>query len=146
MIAPPAVAAVCGALVAARIDARSGRIPDRVTRPTTAIALGLAIACGIAVSAFWGALAVGGTLLLLHAITRGRGLGLGDVKLGTAIGTGLGPAIGLAALGSAFVLGGAYATLLLATRRASRRDTVPFGPFLAAGAVLAALLSWRLVA
>jgi leader peptidase (prepilin peptidase) / N-methyltransferase len=146
MIAPPAVAAVCGALVAARIDARSGRIPDRVTRPTTAIALGLAIACGIAVSAFWGALAVGGTLLLLHAITRGRGLGLGDVKLGTAIGTGLGPAIGLAALGSAFVLGGAYATLLLATRRASRRDTVPFGPFLAAGTVLAALLSWRLVA
>lgn len=146
MIAAPAVVAVCGALVAARIDARTGRIPDRITRPTTAIALGLAIASGIVVSAFWGALAVGGTLLLLHAITRGRGLGLGDVKLGTAIGTGLGPAAGLAALGSAFVLGGAYAAWLLATRRASHRDALPFGPFLATGSVLAALLSWRFVA
>jgi leader peptidase (prepilin peptidase)/N-methyltransferase len=141
VIALSAATSVCGALIAARIDARTGRIPDRITRPTSAIALGFAIASGVALTALGGALAVGGSLLFLYAITRGRGLGLGDVKLGTAIGIGLGPAVGLAALGAAFILGGIYAAWLLATRRASRRDALSFGPFLAAGTVLAALLS-----
>lgn len=141
MIALSAAASVCGALIAAGIDARTGRIPDRITRPTSAIALGLALASGLALTAFWGALAVGGSLLFLYVVTRGRGLGLGDVKLGTAIGVGLGPAAGLAALGGAFVLGGVYASCLLGARRASRRDALPFGPFLAAGSLLAALFA-----
>jgi leader peptidase (prepilin peptidase)/N-methyltransferase len=146
MIALSAAASVCGALIAAHIDARTGRIPDRVTRPTSMIALGLAIVGGLVLTAFWGALAVGGSLLFLHVITRGRGLGLGDVKLGTAIGVGLGPAAGLAALCGAFIIGGAYATWLLATRRASHRDAVPFAPFLAMGTVLAALVASGLAA
>ncbi len=141
MIALSAAASVCGALIAAGIDARTGRIPDDVTRPTSAIALGLAIASGVVVTALFGALAVGGSLLLLYAITRGRGLGMGDVKLGTAIGIGLGPTSGLAALGGAFILGGIYAGWLLATRRANRRDALAFGPFLATGTVLAASLA-----
>jgi leader peptidase (prepilin peptidase)/N-methyltransferase len=87
-----------------------------------------------------GAVAVGGSLLLLYAITRGRGLGLGDVKLAAVIGIGFGPAVGLAALGVAFVAGGIYASWLLATKRADRRDPLPFGPFLAAGTVVAALI------
>lgn len=144
MIVLSAAASLCGALIAARIDARTGCIPDRVTRPTSAIALGLAVASGVMVTALCGALAVGGSLLCLYAITRGRGLGLGDVKLGAAIGIGLGPAAGLAALGGAFVLGGLYACWLLATRRASRRDAVSFGPFLAAGTALAAPFAFGL--
>ena len=146
MIALSAVASVCGALIAAGIDVRTGCIPDRVTRPTSIIALGVATVSGLVLTAFWGALAVGGSLLLLHVITRGRGLGLGDVKLGTAIGVGLGPAAGLAALGGAFILGGAYASWLLATRRASHHDALPFGPFLATGTVLAALFGSGLAA
>jgi leader peptidase (prepilin peptidase)/N-methyltransferase len=146
MIGPAAVASVCGALAAACIDARTGRIPDRVTRPTSAIALGLAFGSGIAFAAFWGALAVGGSLMFLYLVTRGRGLGLGDVKLGTAIGVGLGPQAGLTALGAAFVVGGIYASWLLLTQRARRRDALPFGPFLATGTVLAALLASGVVA
>jgi leader peptidase (prepilin peptidase)/N-methyltransferase len=141
MIALATTASVCGALIAACIDARSGRIPDCVTRPTSLIALGLAIVGGLALTAVWGGLAVGGSLLALYVITRGRGLGLGDVKLGTAIGLGLGPAAGLVALGGAFVLGGLYASWLLATQRASRGDALPFGPFMATGAVVAGLVT-----
>ncbi len=141
MIAPSVAASVVGALIAAQIDARTGRIPDRVTRPTSAVALSLALASGIVTTAFWGALAVGGALVFLYVVTRGRGLGLGDVKLGTAIGVGLGPATGLVALGGAFVLGGAYASWLLMTRRARRSDAVRFGPFLAAGSIFAVLFS-----
>jgi leader peptidase (prepilin peptidase) / N-methyltransferase len=136
MIAVPALsvlAALAGTAVAAAIDARTGYIPDAVSRTTALGALALTAACGSAVSAFCGAAAVGGALLALHLLTRGRGLGLGDVKLGTAIGVGLGPLAGITALGAAFVLGGLYASWLLAARRAKRGDAIRFGPFLAAG-------------
>ncbi|HEX3468900.1 MAG TPA: A24 family peptidase [Candidatus Elarobacter sp.] len=146
MITPAAVASLCGALLAGSVDARTGRIPDRLTRPTAAAALTVAAATGSAVAAWWGALAAGGSLLLLYAATRGRGLGFGDVKLATAIGIGFGPSLGLIALGAAFVIGGAYASWLLAVRRAGRHDAVPFGPFLAAGTLIAAMISSALPA
>jgi leader peptidase (prepilin peptidase)/N-methyltransferase len=140
VIAVPALAALSGALVAAVVDARTGLIPDALTRSTALAALGFACANGGVPLACGGAYAVGGTLLALHLLTRGRGLGLGDVKLGTAIGAGFGPSAGVCALGTAFVLGGAYASWLLLTRRARRGDAIRFGPFLAAGTVAAAFV------
>lgn len=133
----PALAALTGALAAAAVDARTGYIPDRITRATGLSALLLAASCGAAVHACGGAFAVGGALLALYLLTGGRGLGLGDVKLGTAIGAGFGPSAGIVALAAAFVAGGVYASWLLATRRASRGDAIRFGPFFAAGAVAA---------
>ncbi|MEA2784505.1 MAG: leader peptidase (prepilin peptidase) / N-methyltransferase [Candidatus Eremiobacteraeota bacterium] len=140
MIAAGELAALGGTFVAAVVDARTGLIPDAVTRTTALAALGCAVATGVAPLACGGAYAVGGALLGLHLLTRGRGLGLGDVKLGTAIGAGFGPAAGIFVLGTAFVLGGAYATWLLLAGRAQRGDTLRFGPFLAAGAAAAALV------
>ncbi len=134
-------AAVCGALAAGAVDARTGYIPDAITAPTALAALLLAAAAGGTAAALGGALSAGGALLALHLLTRGRGLGLGDVKLAAAIGLGFGPGAGLAALGTAFVLGGAYASWLLATRRARRGDSVRFGPFLAGGALAVALVA-----
>ncbi|MBV8645562.1 MAG: prepilin peptidase [Candidatus Eremiobacteraeota bacterium] len=136
---PSVVVVLAGTLVAALIDARTGLIPDALTRSVALLALGLAAATGNATGAFFGALLVGGGLLALHAATRGRGLGLGDVKLGIAIGTGFGPAGGSLAVGTAFVLGGAYATWLLAGGHARRSDALCFGPFLAAGTFVAAV-------
>lgn len=134
------IVSLAGASAAALIDARTGFIPDRMTRATALCALLFAVRDGASVAACGGAYAVGGALLALHLITRGRGMGLGDVKLGTAIGAGFGAAAGLVALGIAFVAGGAYASWLLATGRARRRDAIRFGPFLAAGTIAAALL------
>jgi leader peptidase (prepilin peptidase) / N-methyltransferase len=142
----PAVAALAGTLVAAAIDARTGLIPDALTRTTALAALGFACANGAAPLACGGAYAVGGALLALHMFTRGRGLGLGDVKLGTAIGAGFGPVGGLVALGTAFVLGGAYASWLLLTQRARRGDSIRFGPFLAVGTLAAALIPGSVLA
>ena len=138
----PALAALCGAGAAAVIDGRTGLIPDPLTRATTLLAIGLAAAGGTATVACTGACAVGGALLGLHVLTRGRGLGLGDVKLGTAIGAGLGAAAGIVALGVAFLAGGAYGAWLLARGRARRRDAIPFGPFLAVGTLTAAALAF----
>lgn len=135
----PASIAVCGSIAGGVIDLRTGLIPNRLTRTTALVATGCAAAGGDAVAALLGALAGGALLFALHALTGGRGLGYGDVKMGLAIGAGFGPAGALVAIGTSFVLGGAYAGWLLASRRATRGETIAFGPFLAAGSCASAL-------
>jgi leader peptidase (prepilin peptidase)/N-methyltransferase len=137
---PPETVAVAGALLAGAVDARTGFIPDAVTRTAALGAAVVAAASGDAAAACAGAYAVAGVPIVLYLVTGGRGLGLGDVKLAVAIGTGLGAAHGVAALGAAFVLGGAAAAWLLVTRRARRGDALRFGPFLAAGTLVGAML------
>lgn len=128
-----------GALAGGWVDARTGFIPDGITRTAGIAAAVAAFTAGTALWAFDGALAAGGSLAMLYVLTRGRGLGLGDVKLATAIGAGFGPLTGITAVAAAFVLGGTYACWLLLRGRAERGDAIRFGPFLAAGAVLAAI-------
>jgi leader peptidase (prepilin peptidase)/N-methyltransferase len=85
-----------------------------------------------------GLLALGGGFLLV-ALVVPRGMGMGDVKLGALIGLvlgaqGLGP-VGVAA-GAGVLLGGLGAIAAL-VGGASRKQALPFGPFLAAGALVA---------
>lgn len=126
--------------VCAATDAACGYIFDIVTLPALAILLTLAAAAGEAFAAIAGALAASGTLALLYAATRGRGLGLGDVKLACCIGAALGAFDAMRALGIAFVAGGCYAAVLLLFRRASRGDAIRFAPYLAAGTAVIAFI------
>jgi leader peptidase (prepilin peptidase)/N-methyltransferase len=68
---------------------------------------------------------------------------MGDVKLAALIGLVLG-ALGLAyvavAAGVGIVLGGVGALAALAVMGDGRREHIPFGPFLAGGAAVAALV------
>ncbi len=85
-----------------------------------------------------GFLAYGGALFIVALISRG--MGMGDVKLAALIGVVLGSLslgqVGVAA-GAAIVFGGMGAVIAL-LRGAGRRGAMPFGPFLAAGAVVGA--------
>jgi leader peptidase (prepilin peptidase)/N-methyltransferase len=85
-----------------------------------------------------GLLAFGGGLLVVALVSRG--MGMGDVKLAGVIGVAFG-AIGLGSVGvaaaSAIVFGGLGGLLALALGR-GRKSAIPFGPYLAAGAVVAA--------
>lgn len=128
------------AAVCAATDAACGYIFDIVTLPALAMLLMLAWAAGEAFAAIAGALAAGGALALLYAATRGRGLGLGDVKLACCIGAALGAFDAIRALGIAFVAGGCYAAVLLLFRRASRGDAIRFAPYLAAGTAVMAFI------
>ncbi|MEK9186423.1 MAG: A24 family peptidase, partial [Patescibacteria group bacterium] len=70
-------------------------------------------------------------------MTKNSGMGWGDVKLGAALGLWLGlPGI-FYALVSAFILGAIFGVILLITKQKGRKDAIPFGPFLAIGAILA---------
>jgi leader peptidase (prepilin peptidase)/N-methyltransferase len=83
--------------------------------------------------------AYGGILFVVALISRG--MGMGDVKLAALIGLVLGSlSLGQVAVaaGAAIILGAIGAVAALA-RGAGRKGAIPFGPFLAAGAVVAAL-------
>jgi leader peptidase (prepilin peptidase)/N-methyltransferase len=73
----------------------------------------------------------------LMALVYPGGMGFGDVKLAGVLGLflgwlGWGPLI----VGSfaAFLLGGAFAVVLLVSRRVSRKGGIPFGPWMLLGA------------
>jgi leader peptidase (prepilin peptidase) / N-methyltransferase len=133
-------------LVVAVIDARTRRIPNRLTYPLTPALLVLIVAAalfngapGDALRALLGGVA-GFAALLVIALISPRGLGMGDVKLAAALGIGLGYlSWGHVVVGifGGFLLGGLVAILLILTRLRSRKDLVPFGPYLAAAALLA---------
>lgn len=136
-------------VVVAVIDARTRRIPNRLTYPLTPVLLALFVLAGLlggapqtALRSLLGGLAAFAALLALALISP-RGMGMGDVKLGASIGIALGylgwghVILGLAA---GFLLGGVIAVALIALRLRGRRDHIPFGPYLAAGA-LATLLA-----
>ncbi len=124
------------ASVCAASDLVTGYIFDRVTVVAAALIVAWSAAGGVLPVAASGAAVCGTILAIMHAGTRGRGLGLGDVKLGAVIGGGLGGPAAVAAVGVAFVLGAMVAIVLLLMRRCRRSDSVPFAPFLATGAMV----------
>lgn len=143
------VAAVAGAALWV-IDARTHRLPDALTYPTTAVVavlLALAALAGgtwdAALRAAAGAVLLGGAYLLLHLVHR-SGMGRGDVKLAALLGLvtawyGWTPLVAAAVL--PILLGGTVAIVLMVSRRASRGTALAFGPYLLAGAALALTLS-----
>lgn len=130
------ILAACAA-VSAATDLETGLIFDRVLTAAALPMIPAAIWDGGFVPGLGGAAAAGALLWLPHALSQGRAIGLGDVKLAAVVGFALGPAGALTALWAAAIGGGLVAAVLLAIRRARRDDTLPFGPFLAAGAAFA---------
>ncbi len=140
-------------LAVAAIDLELKIIPNRITYPAlpvfaAAIVLGWAIGQALdPVRALLGALAYGGVFLVIAFIAP-RGLGMGDVKLTALIGlvTGsLGLGYVAVAAGAAILLGGLGGIVALLAGR-GRKAAIPFGPFLATGAVVATLWGDRIVA
>jgi len=83
-------------------------------------------------------LGAGVLFLVVYLLARG-GLGGGDVLLVVPLGLLTGFPGVLVMLGTAILLAGGLALLLLATRRRGRKDAIPFGPFLCLGTLVALL-------
>jgi len=129
----------------ALIDLRHRIIPNKLTYPALilfTVLILLAWLIGDAadpVKAGIGLLLYGGILFVVAAVSRG--MGMGDVKLAAVIGLVFG-SLGLRYVGvaaaAAIVLGGLGAVGALAMGK-GRKSAIPFGPYLAAGAVVAGL-------
>ena len=132
-------------LAVSLIDLEHKIIPNRIVYPS-AIAFPLLILAGAlmgkdlnAARALFGALGYGGGLLLVWFVYP-KGMGMGDVKLAFVIGAVLGAlGIGLVPVAAmlGFFLGALGGILAIAVGAKGRKSTVPFGPSMAAGAVLA---------
>ncbi len=70
-------------------------------------------------------------------LTKGRGMGGGDLKLGIFMGLVLGFPNAILAILAAFLLGSVVGVILLALQRKSFGQTIPFGPFLTLGGIIA---------
>lgn len=91
------------------------------------------------VPAVLSALGAGLFFLALFLITKGKGMGFGDVKLVFVIGLVTGfPGIVLA-LYTAFLTGAAASVILIIGGKKTLKSIVPFGPFLIIGAVASIL-------
>ncbi len=128
-------------LVASAVDLHRRAIPNRLLLAAALLALIALAPSGLAayLAGLYGLIALLGLGLLIAWLGRG-GFGLGDVKYLGVLGLALGWRRGLATLLLAVLLGGFYALGLLVTRRATARDAFAFGPFIALGSVVVALL------
>jgi len=139
------------------IDLEHGLILNKVVYPGMVVALLLAllpqpglapqIATRVAYAAVGGGIGFG--IFLLIAIVSRGGMGWGDVKLAALIGLATGfPLVFLAIIMGA-ILGGIVAVALVIAKKRKRRQTIPFGPFLALAAMVtllwgSSILSWYL--
>lgn len=78
--------------------------------------------------------------LTLIIVTKGKGMGGGDVKLGALMGVMLGFPNALFALILSFVTGAIFSIALLLTGKKHFGQTIPFGPFLVLGSLI--MLFW----
>jgi leader peptidase (prepilin peptidase) / N-methyltransferase len=114
-------------------------IPNKLTAP--AAVLGVALAAVLEPSFLPEALIAGAAALfffLLPTLIHQKGMGMGDVKLVGVLGLYLGRAVA-PAIFIALILGVVVGAAVIAAKGMSdgRRTKIPFGPFLAVGALIA---------
>jgi len=147
---------LAGASVAlAIIDVEHHRLPDAIVLPSYAVGLVL-LGASSALSGEWDALlrgVVGMAALFVFylalALVKPGAMGFGDVKLAGVLGLWLGwLGWGELVVGAfaAFLLGGLFSIVLLATRRAQRTGGIPFGPWMLAGAWVGVLVGGTVAA
>jgi leader peptidase (prepilin peptidase)/N-methyltransferase len=146
----PAFLVLAAALVALSvIDLRSFLLPNRIVYPLTIVSVLLLGFAGLAggdgstfVRALLGGVAAFAFFFILH-VASPRSMGFGDVKLSFTLGLFLGwLGWGYVFLGLflGFLYGAVIGVALIALRLRTRKDHVPFGPFLAAGTMTAILV------
>lgn len=126
------------------IDLQRGVVPDQITIPAIFMVIVVHLvssAIRIPYSSFpqvVGSLVVSvvlgaGFFFLQRLASRGRWVGDGDIRVGALMGALLPVPKLLVALGASYIVGGAVAAVLLASRRVTRGAHVPLVPFLWAG-------------
>jgi len=141
---------VSALVLVSQVDLEKKIIPDVVILPVAALGLPLMILLGPAPWWQWPVAGLGaaGFLFLISEvyfrIRHVEGMGFGDVKLALCMGVYLGPAV-VPALFLGFLSGAVVGVILIGGRRGNAKTAIPFGPFLAAGAILALFFGGALI-
>jgi leader peptidase (prepilin peptidase)/N-methyltransferase len=126
--------------VLAAIDIERRVLPNRIVLPSFALVLVLQLALFPHQAFEWVAAALATAfVLLIAALAKPGGLGYGDVKLGLLLGAGLGENVVVCLIVGVFAIWPVAVYLLARHGREARTMALPFGPFLAVGAVVALL-------
>jgi leader peptidase (prepilin peptidase)/N-methyltransferase len=143
--------AILGVLLAS-IDLVNKRLPYTVVTPAIAVSVVMFALVALVTdswSAWLRALAGGavlGLVFLILSLLPGAGLGFGDVRLSVLLGVYLGWLGWGAVIWGAllpWLINGPVALALLVSGRVGRKSTLPFGPAMFAGALLAVLwVAW----
>lgn len=152
---------VAALVIVTFIDLEHQIVPDVITLPGIAVGLTWSILAALLLTndhgaplsfspptpldALLGMLVGGGILYLVAVLSRG-GMGGGDIKLTAMVGALLGWRAALLTIFLGTLSGSVIALVLLASGKKSRKDPMPFGPFLALGAVLALFWGEELIA
>ncbi|RXZ72683.1 prepilin peptidase [Agromyces albus] len=144
----PLLAFAAATTVLSIVDLAEKRLPNAVVFPAL-LAVGVLLMAATAATGEWlspifaiaGAAAMFAVYLLL-AIISPSSMGMGDVKLALLVGLlvgWFGLTAWLVGLLAAFVVGGVIALVALILRRVTLRGSIPFGPSMLVGALLAVL-------
>lgn len=149
-VLPALLALAATGVVLSIVDLTEHRLPNAVLLPTLGV-LAVLLVLASALSGEWirlvWALAGGAGMFLFYfvlALISPAGMGMGDVKFAAPLGLVLGWFgwnVWLVGLVAGFIIGGVVSLAALALRRVSIRGSIPFGPSMLAGA-LVAILVW----
>jgi len=128
--------------VLAAIDIERKVLLNRIVLPSFAVVLVMQLALFPDQAVEWIAASLAtGFVLLIAALAKPGGLGYGDVKLGLLLGAGLGENVVVGLVVAVFTIWPVAVYLYARHGRAAGKMALPFGPFLALGAVVALLAS-----
>jgi prepilin signal peptidase PulO-like enzyme (type II secretory pathway) len=137
----------CSVLVViTRTDFEHRLIPDKIVLPGAVVVLALRTIDDPSIEWILAALGAG-LVLFLIVLVYPRGLGMGDVKLSAFLGAGLGISVVVAMFVGFFVAFVPAIVLFVRHGKEARKQSLPLGPFLALGGVIAlfwggAILDW----
>jgi leader peptidase (prepilin peptidase)/N-methyltransferase len=132
----------CALIVLFAVDLEHRLLPNAVTLPGILVGFGLSFVAEPGPAASLTGILIGGGMLYTLAeayywFRREEGLGMGDVKMLAMVGAFIGWKLTLVTLMMASFFGSAVGLSLIALRLGDMKYALPFGTFLAMGAVLA---------
>ena len=133
-------------VVLSAIDIERRILPDRIVLPATVLVLAAQIALFPDHALEWVLAAVGASLFLFLAVLAyPGGMGMGDVKLALLLGVALGKTVAVAMMIGMLAALAVGVFLMVRDGLAARKTAIPFGPFLAAGSIVALFAGERLL-
>ena len=139
---------ICGLVVIFFVDLEHQIIPDEIVIPLSVLFLGYRLLTNIQylISNFLITGIVSFLFLyLIHLLTKGKGMGLGDVKLAFLMGLVLGFPKIVVAFYLAFLTGAFVGVILILLGKAKLKQKIAFGPFLVFGTIFSLLWGEKIV-